>query len=173
MANAAEGWQFSSWDGDCNGQGECTLTMDADQSVEATFTESPIEASEVIIDNLDINTEQTGRWSVSSAGGAYANQSVYSDASGTFRWLPQLSVSGVYEIYTRWTYHRNRRPNVPYRIQHTGGIDTVIVDQSDPALAGVWQPLGTYLLDNSIYIEISSENGQANADAVRSSSRRR
>ena len=166
-ASAAEGWTFSGWEGACSGTDACTVMMTADQSVKATFTEPPIEVSEIIIDNLDANTEQTGQWPVSSASGAYANQSVYSNANGTFRWIPELSASGAYEIYTRWTYHRNRRPNVPYRIQHTGGIDTVIVDQSDPALASAWQSLGIYLLDSSTYIEVSSENGQANADAVR------
>ena len=40
-ATPASGYSFSAWTGDCAGQGNpCTLTMDADKSVSATFTQN-------------------------------------------------------------------------------------------------------------------------------------
>ena len=44
-----------------------------------------------------------------------------------------------------------------------------IVDQSDATLAGKWHPIGTVTLNAGTdhYVEVSSENGQASADAVR------
>ncbi len=39
-AQAAAGWSFSGWSGDCSGQ-SCSLTMNADKSVTATFTQNP------------------------------------------------------------------------------------------------------------------------------------
>ena len=94
--------------------------------------------------------------------------SVYNGANSTFRWLPDVPEGGVYEDYAWWTYHANRSSTVPYRISHVGGVDTVIVDQHDVALGGRWNLLGTYTFEaGSGYVEVSSENGQASADAVR------
>ena len=77
-------------------------------------------------------------------------------------------MGATYEVYAWWTYHANRSTTVPYRIQHTGGVDEVIVNQKDPALGGQWNLLGTYTFAaGSGHIEVSSENGQASTDAVR------
>ena len=38
---AAPGWQFASWTGDCTGSGACSLTLSADATVAATFTQVP------------------------------------------------------------------------------------------------------------------------------------
>ena len=123
-------------------------------------------AVEVIVDNTDTDAYATGQWYQSSAAGGYQGQSVYSDADATFRWAPTLA-AGHYEVYVWWTYHTNRHDQVPYRIHHSNGVDTITVNQHDPALSGQWNRLGTYHFDGSSVVEISSENGQANADAVR------
>ena len=39
-AVADEGWTFSGWTGDCTGTGTCSVTMNADKSVIATFTQT-------------------------------------------------------------------------------------------------------------------------------------
>jgi hypothetical protein len=45
----------------------------------------------------------------------------------------------------------------------------VTVNQRDPALAGRWNRLGTYTFTQGVngQVTVSSQNGQANADAVR------
>jgi hypothetical protein len=124
---------------------------------------------EVVVDNLDNNTSKTGSWYTSNGSNPYEGHSVYSQTNGTFTWAPALPTSGTYDVYAWWTYHANRSTTVPYRIKHNGGTATVIVNQHDQALAGKWHRLGTYTLTAGTngQVTVSSENGQASADAVR------
>ena len=48
-------------------------------------------------------------------------------------------------------------------------MDTVNIDQRDPTLSGQWALLGSYHFSAGAagYVEVSSENGQALALAVR------
>ncbi|WP_405234373.1 golvesin C-terminal-like domain-containing protein [Lentisalinibacter salinarum] len=135
-------------------------------AVTATTEEA---ATEVIVDNSDGSTWSSGTWASSSGADPWAGGSVYSNASGVFNWEPELGTSGIYEVYAWWTYHQNRSSNVPYRIEHDAGIDTVVVAQNDQALGGQWVLLGTYGLTAGVNgtVSVSSENGQASADAVR------
>jgi len=135
----------------------------------ANFTITLPQMEEIVIDNRDTNTTRIGTWSASSGVNPWDNESLFNNGNGSFRWLPEIPNSGSYEVYAWWTYHINRSSNVPYRIQHADGIDTVYVNQRDIALGGQWVLLGTYhfTAGNSDYIEVSSENGQASADAVR------
>jgi hypothetical protein len=129
---------------------------------------------EIIVDNLDANTSQVGTWKVSSGANPYAGESRYNGSSPTsagtasFRWKPVLE-AGTYKVYAWWTYHSNRSSNVPYRVKHGSGTATVTVNQHETALAGKWTLLGTYTFkgDGTEYVEVSSENGQACADAVK------
>ena len=98
-----------------------------------------------------------------------AGQSVYNNGGNTFRWLPTIPPTAMYAVYAWWTYHNNRSTTVPYRISHAGGILETIVNQQDAALGGQWNLIGTVTLNagSAHYVEVSSENGQASADAVR------
>ncbi len=123
----------------------------------------------LIIDNLDNNTLQTGSWKTSSGANPWDDQSVYSNSNSTFRWIPSFYSSQAYAVYAWWTYYDNRSSYVPYYISHDAGIDSIEVNQNDVSLAGQWNFLGTYRFTagGDHYVEISSENGQASADAVR------
>ena len=131
----------------------------------ATLTVS----AELIVDNLDANTSQIGTWKNSSGANPYMGNSVVSGNGGLFTWHPGLSVSGDYDVYAWWTYHKNRSTTVPYRIVHNGGTDMVVVNQHDSALGGQWVLLGRYSFTALVNgdVSVSSENGQASADAVR------
>jgi hypothetical protein len=124
---------------------------------------------ELVVDNLDVNTSQTGTWSVSSGADPWDAQSLYSNADSTFRWTPEVLSAGPYDVYVWWTYHNNRSSTVPYTVAHAGGTDEVIVDQHDQALGGGWNLLGTYSFEagSDGYVEVTSRNGQACADAVK------
>lgn len=125
--------------------------------------------ADIIVDNLDANTSHTGTWKVSSAPNAYSSNSVYDNGNDTFRWTPTIATAGTYQVYAWWTYHSNRSNNVPYTISYQGGSATVNVDQQNQSLGGQWNLLGTYTFTagSSHYVEISSDNGQASADAIK------
>ena len=132
--------------------------------------EEIIIPTEIIIDNLDTSTSRTGTWIVSSGASPYETNSLYNNASSTFTWtIPSTATNGSHEVFVWWTYHPNRSSNVPYRVHHSTGIDTIVVNQRDQSQGGKWISLGTYSLkgDGTDKIVVSSENGQACADAVR------
>jgi len=127
---------------------------------------------EIIIDNLDgANTSVVEFWPDSSGLNPFAGNSKYHSTTlnGKFRWTPNITDAGTYDVYAWWTFHVNRGSNIPYRIQHSTGLDTVTVNQHDSSLAGQWNLLGSYTFGAGTggYVEVSSENGQACADAVR------
>ena len=124
---------------------------------------------EIIIDDGDPQTWQQGDWFVSSGVGPWAGQSLYSNSDARFRWLPSVIESGSYQVFAWWTYYQNRSTTVPYKIRHREGQSTVIVNQADPDLGSRWVLLGSFNFDvgDNIFIEVSSDNGQASADAVR------
>ncbi len=157
-----------------DGSYEVTLTVTDDGGASDTTSQTVTvnagggTATDLIIDNQDANTERTGNWKTSSGADPWAGQSVYNNSDSAFRWLPAIAESGRYQVFAWWTYHGNRSDNVPYRIGHDGGVSTVIVNQHDPALAGQWVLLGEYdFAAGTGSVEVSSENGQASADAVR------
>jgi hypothetical protein len=135
-----------------------------------SFSIRAMTAVDIIIDNLDANTYRNGSWDNSSGLDPFGGNSVYSKSFGsTFSWQPTLPVAGTYAVYAWWTHHPKRSTNVPYHIEHDGGIATVTVDQQDAGLVGQWQLLGQYPLTPGAngQVTISGENGQASADAVR------
>ncbi len=143
---------------------------DIGDTADAILTINVVNApTEIIIDNLDPNTEQTGTWVVSSGLNPWAGQSVYNNGGNFFRWLPTIPSTGTFDVYAWWTFHSNRSTTVPYRIAHAGGVLETIVNQHDAALGGQWNLIGTVTLNAGTghYVEVSSENGQASADAVR------
>jgi len=137
-------------------------------SIEATAT-TLAPSAETIVDNLDVNTSQTGTWPASGAANPYLGNSVYCNVDCTFTWQPNLSVTGTYAVYAYWTYKENRSTNVPYRIDNDTGTDTKTVNQHDLALGGQWNLLGLYNFTAGVNgnVWVSSENGQASADALR------
>ena len=106
---------------------------------------------------------------MSSGPNPFGANSVYSAESGqTFRWLPDVPVAGNYDVFAYWTVHQNRSMFVSYRIFSSDVISApVIVNQQ--VLGGDFRPLGTFTFDGDgdEYIEVSSEAGQASADAIR------
>jgi len=98
----------------------------------------------------------------------WATGSLYSDSGSKFRWNLPIPSAGPYQVYAWWTYHTNRSTTVPYRVRHASGTSTVVVNQRNSALAGQWISLGKYeLAASGSYVEVSSENGQASADAIK------
>lgn len=57
-ASPDSGWSFGGWGGACSGTGTCQITMDANKSVTATFSQNPV---------LTVNVSGTGTGTVTSS----------------------------------------------------------------------------------------------------------
>ena len=128
------------------------------------------ESVEVIVDNRSENTNQIGTWWTSSGPNPYLGNSIYNkNRDGLFSWYPALPQPGDYDVYAWWTYHENRSPRVPFRVNQNDLIVRIDVDMHNQALAGQWNLLGRFTFSEGTIpeISVSGENGQASADAVR------
>ena len=127
-----------------------------------------VAAQEEIVDNLDANTARSGTWYNSGGPDPYQGNSQFSNSDGTFTWQPALPASGTYAVYAWWTIHTNRSSNVPYVIDHDGPTPTTVT-RDQRSLGGRWNLLGTYDFTAGANgdVTVSSENGQASADAIR------
>jgi len=135
----------------------------------AAFATTSGLAQEIIVDNRDENTSQIGSWYGSSGPNPYLGSSVYSNNNGLFTWEAELPEIGDYDVYAWWTYHPNRSDNVPYYIDIGAPAPQVEVraNQRLASLGGQWVLLGRFSLDGRVAVTVSSENGEASADAVR------
>lgn len=126
----------------------------------------------IILDNL-VNSQTAytsvkGTWWPSSGENPYGEDSLYNkDRDGLFTWHVYLPRKGEYDVYAWWTYWPTRSSNVPIRIDDAGRINEILVNMADPTLSGQWNFLGSFDLDGLINIQVSGENGQANADAIK------
>jgi hypothetical protein len=138
-------------------------------ALSAIFVSASALAQEIIVDDNSGGRPLSGIWYDSSGPNPYLGHSVYNNNHSRFYWPVMVPVPGDYDVYAWWTYHPNRSNNVPYEIQSGGspsGIK-VYVDQHDSTLGGQWNLLGRFSFVDVMSVTVSSENGQASADAVR------
>tara|TARA_R110002072_G_scaffold46591_2_gene128855 strand:+ start:27449 stop:30448 length:3000 start_codon:yes stop_codon:yes gene_type:complete len=132
---------------------------------------------DAIIDN-DLGApayNETGGWSTSASSG-YLN-STYRFAgsnssleTATASWQIPIAKDGLYPVFAWFRASGNRTPEANYRVHHTGGIETVVVDQTRDNLT--WAHLGTYWFSaaTGAHIELSNYSpspGVVIADAMR------
>ena len=103
--------------------------------------------ADVIIDNDDSGTSYTGTWTPSSASGYYGSNSLFARPEATYTWQFDSQPSGEYEVLMWWTETATRGSAISVDTNHTGGTETVIIDQT--ANDGNWNSLGTYYFDSS------------------------
>jgi hypothetical protein len=90
------------------------------------------------------------------------------DGSATATWTPDLSCTGLYNVYAWWPSTENAATNAPYTIYHNGGSSQVIVNQT--VNGDQWNLLGTYYFDSgtSGYVVLSNKaNNRVYADAIK------
>jgi RHS repeat-associated protein len=111
-----------------------------------------------------------GTWPTSTSTSGYYGTNYQTHAAGTgtesFAWTLEVATAGTYEVYARWTAQPNRASNARYTVTHSGGEDTVVVNQQTGSAS--WQLLGTYSFDaGAATVSLSDEaNGYVVADAV-------
>lgn len=126
--------------------------------------------NDIIIDSGDPETSAIGSWGVSGVAGGYDGDSLYGKGTGedSYRYTPDIAVTGQYRIYAWWTAHSNRSSQAAYSIQHADGITPVVVNQQ---VAGAqWNELGVFTLaaGSGGFVEVSDANGPfVIADAIK------
>jgi hypothetical protein len=114
----------------------------------------------------------------------YATQGYYEDgvhypaivaAGQTATWTFPTITPGSYNVYVSWSTHANRTTSAPYTLNHTSGADSFTVnqeqlaDQSTTGSSGQWsgwRELGTFDLDTSSYLVLTSVNNGSGTDYV-------
>jgi uncharacterized repeat protein (TIGR01451 family) len=139
----------------------------SDNSATANNTAIP---GEIIVDNQDPDGIEIGSWNNSNDSASWAGNSRWSKKNGaSFEWHFSNLTGADYEVYAWWVDRAQNTSTAPYTIHHAGGSTTVTVDHSSAALEGQWNLLGsfTFSTGSAEYVELTTQNGQVSADAVR------
>src|SRR5262249_39923716 len=135
---------------------------------------APADLPGIVVD--DAQATRVGSWKQSKFTGAYIGDGyLYDDRSTkgerTLTFVPTFDRSGWYEVRLAYVPNTNRATNVPVRIFHTDGEETVRVNQRQtPPIDGRFVSLGRYRFEkgNQWFVMLSSAgtNGHVVADAV-------
>jgi hypothetical protein len=130
---------------------------------------------EIIVDNADgTGVTFIGTWGTSAFRPGYYSTDYRHDnnsekGSKSVRFTPNIAVVGTYKVYARWVSYSGYSSGVPMDIVHSGGTDTVTVDQTQNG--GTWNLLGSYTFDvgtvGSVLIRNDGTIGHVIADAVK------
>ena len=172
-ANGAASLVAKAYDAAGNVASSSALSVTASNTIAPT---TAIVATEIILDNAALGVQDSaggrtfvGTWCQSTATNSYAGASLYScgTAADSYRWTPQIKVTGSYDVYVWWSTHANRSTAVPVSVTSSAGTVTKTFNQQTGG--GQWILLGRYNLNvgNTGYVEVKATNGQACADAVR------
>ncbi len=138
------------------------------------------EHGEVNVDNLVDNDTgapvytETGSWTTSASsgynGGGYRYVSTGATETATATWNIPISKDGLYPVFAWYRASSNRTTAANYRIHHTGGVSTAIVDQTNDNLT--WTHLGDFWFSAAAGATIvlnnqSTSPGVAIADTLR------
>ena len=125
--------------------------------------------TEIIIDNRDPETSQTGTWSVSGGADPYDADSVWSRDGTTFTWHFDPPQTGDYEVSIWWTEWSSRSDSVPVTINYEGGSEPLSVNQQQNG--GQWNDQGSYFFEAGTTYDVTVTSQPAStstcADAVR------
>ena len=141
-------------------------------NVVGATTQASTPVTELIIDNTDTNTSQSGSWSPSTNfPGYYGTDYHYSpNATGHwFEWTATTLVAGTYEVYAYWNANTDRPTDVSYLITHSGGTATRNnINQTQNG--SQWNLLGTYTFGTTGTVRVQSGGTGTEgtvADAIR------
>ncbi len=156
--------------------GAGNFTSSTNLSVTVANAVAPALPVGIILDNAALGVQDAaggktfvGTWCRSSGAGPYGSTSLYScgTVADAYRWTPQITTAGSYDVYVWWTTHANRSSSVPYSVTHQGGASTVLFNQKSNG--GKWVLMGRYnfAAGKAGFVEVKATNGLVIADAVR------
>ncbi|MCI0461933.1 MAG: DUF1553 domain-containing protein [Gemmataceae bacterium] len=124
----------------------------------------------------DAQAKVVGTWRHSKFSGNYIGQGyLYDDRARkedkTLTFVPDFPKAGFYEVRLAYVPHENRATNVPVRVFHADGEETVRVNQRlAPSIDGRFVPLGRYRFERGdqwfVMVSTDKANGHVVADAV-------
>ncbi len=126
-------------------------------------------SNEIIMDNLDARTSNSGPWYGSTSyNGYYSPNYDWSTASNAwFSWNFDNLNPGLYEVYVSYTAVDGRPTDTSYDVSYSLGSDSIQVDQTS---GWGWNLLGSYDASGDLSVTLDSGSGGgegACADAVR------
>ncbi len=136
-----------------------------------------VQSAPIIIDNEDPEISRSSGWSFATAAqdhfGANSRFASVGGDINTYRFTPDIPVSGEFDVFAWNSCFNPRATNVPHRIVHDLGETIVSVDQDCiTGSSNEWFAIGTYFFDadSSGYVEISdtglSSGSYIGADAI-------
>ena len=139
--------------------------------LEDTFAVSSAKLDGIVVD--DRRAKFQGQWQQSSANKPFVD-SGYSHNGNAEQGLKsatfEVEVSpGMYEVRMSYPANNNRASNVPVKIQHESGQQTVTVNQRiKPPLEGKFVSLGKFRFGQTarVVVETADTNGHVIADAI-------
>lgn len=147
------------------------------------FNATVSPAPYVVVDNSDpVGVEliaASGAWvSLNTVGGFYAHD--YLTDNNTFKgqkeavFRPNLSASGIYRVYMRYTESTNRATNVPVEIIHSdgaSGLASTVVTVNQKVNGSTWYPLGEYAFiagnESHVRVTTTGTDGHVAIDAFK------
>jgi len=150
-----------------------TLTVSSNGSSDSEIKQDfiMVNASDIIVDNLDDNFATLGDWREStSIPGYYATNYDYNRegvGNDQATWNIRINKAGTYRISAWWSSSSGRTSNAPYTVSHAWGDSTVRVDQR--INGGQWNELGEFYFEPSDYSVVLSDDADDTvvADAVK------
>ncbi len=149
----------------------------AGKEVGPVFAKGAVAASTlpgIVVD--DTQAKRVGPWKASKFTGSYIGDGyLYDDRSvkgeKTLTFVPEFSKGGFYEVRLAYVAHVNRATNVPVRVFHADGEETVRVNQRQaPPIDGRFLSLGRYRFEPGsqwfVMLSTAGTNGHVVADAV-------
>ena len=136
-----------------------------------SFHSKSLTSDDLIKDDDDDSASITGDWSLVTKGkstfyGAGYIKSVKGSGENKVEWPLTNTLSGQYQVYTRWIENRKNASNAPFTVNHALGQDVILVDQKNNG--STWQLLGTFNLNLQSSISLSNDaNGVVIADAIK------
>jgi uncharacterized repeat protein (TIGR02543 family) len=131
-------------------------------------------SAEIIIDNPAATF--SGSWTTTTHSSQYGENhrraftTTNSSPTATATYRPFITVSGLYDIHVWYVEGGNRSPDAPYLVQHSGGQETLRLDQRGGG--GGWQLLAGrrhFEFGDDGYVQLGNHAGPdvVVADAIR------
>jgi len=147
-------------------------------TVTATDGDSQTDQQDITFTVCDINTPLIidnpeavwrGNWEHGTTSEDFSDDTCWSAAgtgTDTITWTFSVPFAQSYDVYAWWSRHANRASDAPYTISHSGGSDTVEVNQQ--VKGGQWNYLGTYSFAKGVYDVVLTDdaNGYVVGDAI-------
>ncbi len=151
-----------------------TGRIDAGAAVTKAYQSVQMQTAPIIIDNLaagqsDASHTSLGRWCPSTFAGSHGMASLNSCGRkvDTYRFIPNISTAGVYNVFIRYTSHSGLSTRVNVITKSLSGMVTKPVNMQTGG--GTWVLVGTYnlALGTTNYVEVNDAAGAANVDAMK------